>query len=264
MTGEKQWYILCVDDEQDILDSLYDTFMDKYHVKTSDNTQKALEIVNEMKDELFLVISDQKMPLMEGTEFLSKINEIKPTCKKILLTGYSDTKAAIDAINKGSVDKFLSKPWNRDDLVKTVEKLFKDYKTDLMFDKIIQDTKGLMKSSKETKCSLELFRGFLESCIEGICIISQAGAVEYINRAGLDILKYDTIEEVREKSFKEIFLLTDMGLKGFHAKYQNRDPLPEQLYVKSSDGSIHDMLGNITFCEDENDFRVNGIVFKLS
>ena len=81
--------------------------MDTYTVLTAAGGGEALKIFNE-KD-IALVITDQRMPEMEGTELLARINEAKPACKKILLTGYADINAAVDAINMGSVDKYFSK-----------------------------------------------------------------------------------------------------------------------------------------------------------
>ena len=110
MAGDKKLSILCVDDEKDIVDSLFDTFMDDYDVKTALSGEEALKIFDE--EDIAVIITDQRMPEMEGTELLALINEKKPYCKKILLTGYADVNAAVDAINKGSVDKYFSKPWD--------------------------------------------------------------------------------------------------------------------------------------------------------
>ena len=120
--------ILCVDDEPDVVDTLFDTVMDIYDVKTATSGEEALKIFDE--EDISLVISDQRMPEMEGMELLTKINEKKPICKKILLTGYEDIKVAIDAINLGKVDGYICKPWDDDEITKVVEELLVMYKTD--------------------------------------------------------------------------------------------------------------------------------------
>ncbi len=125
MSDNAKLTILCVDDEQDIVNSLYDTFMSKYNVLTALNGADALDIFD--KENITLIITDQRMPGMTGSELLAKINESKPLCKKILLTGYSDINAAIDAINNGAVDKYFSKPWDEDELVRTVDTLIMKY-----------------------------------------------------------------------------------------------------------------------------------------
>jgi len=105
--------------------------MDTYHVKTATNAEDALKIVE--KNEISLIISDQRMPDMTGSELFAKVHETKPLIKKILLTGYADINAAIDAINKGSVNRYFSKPWDEDELVNAVESLISLHKMDQFF-----------------------------------------------------------------------------------------------------------------------------------
>lgn len=123
MPEEKKLTILCVDDEEEIACSLQDTFMDLYEVKTANSGEEALKIFNE--EDISLVISDQRMPGMQGTELLAKINEIKPTCKKIILTGYLGSSTSMDEINKSPIDKMFSKPWDDDELIQEVKDLLK-------------------------------------------------------------------------------------------------------------------------------------------
>lgn len=123
MAEEKKRTILCVDDEEEIVCSLQDTFMDFYDVKTANCGEGALKIFNE--ENVSLVISDQRMPGMEGTELLAKINEIDPACKKILLSGYLGSNTTIVEINKSPIDKMFSKPWDDDELIQEVDNLLK-------------------------------------------------------------------------------------------------------------------------------------------
>jgi len=115
---EKHYSILLVDDEDDILDSLYDTFYENYNVYRANNAKDALNILSEKQVDL--IISDQRMPQTTGVEFFTKVNELYPHAGKILLTGYSDLQAMVDAINKGSIDKFITKPWSDDQITKIV------------------------------------------------------------------------------------------------------------------------------------------------
>ena len=125
MVEKKKSTLLAVDDEQHIVDSLYDTFMDKYNVLTALSGAEALDIFN--KADIALVITDQRMPGMTGSELLARINKLKPVCQKILLTGYADINAAIDAINNGAVNKYIAKPWDDDELLQTVDHLITKY-----------------------------------------------------------------------------------------------------------------------------------------
>ncbi len=107
--------LLLVDDESSILNSLKRLLRpEKYEIDATISPQEALGWLRERR--YALIVSDQRMPDMEGTVFLEKAREIAPDSVRILLTGYADMQAAIDAINRSAVYRFLTKPWNDDDL----------------------------------------------------------------------------------------------------------------------------------------------------
>jgi len=111
--------ILCVDDEPRVLAGLEAILMFDYDVSTATSGAEGLEAVRET--EYAVVISDMRMPSMNGAEFLAAVREISPDTTRILLTGYSEVDAAISAINQGGVFRFLSKPAPEDILIPTVE-----------------------------------------------------------------------------------------------------------------------------------------------
>lgn len=110
--------ILIVDDEPDILASLTDVFIGVHTVYKANNAKEALAILKDKKVDL--IISDQRMPEITGVELFAQVNEAHPDIGKILLTGYSDITATVDAINKGRVDKYLTKPWDEKELLHVV------------------------------------------------------------------------------------------------------------------------------------------------
>jgi len=112
--------LLVVDDEPDNLDLLYRTFHRDYRVLRAENGPDALEILENEQD-VAVIISDQRMPLMSGTEFLSLTANKYPDIMRIILTGYTDVEDLVDAINAGKVFKFVTKPWNADELKAVVE-----------------------------------------------------------------------------------------------------------------------------------------------
>jgi DNA-binding NtrC family response regulator len=79
------------------------------------------------KEDIQIIISDQRMPKMTGIEFFESILDKYPEPIRILLTGYADINAVIDAINKGQVYKYFSKPWNEEELRHNIEKAFEVY-----------------------------------------------------------------------------------------------------------------------------------------
>ena len=116
--SEKKQSILVVDDEPDIVDSLFDTFIDKYNMYKASNAKEALEIIND--NQIDLIICDQSMPEITGVEFFDKIGKDHSHIGKILLTGYFENQEVVDCINKGSVDKCVTKPWDEDDILNVV------------------------------------------------------------------------------------------------------------------------------------------------
>jgi two-component system response regulator HupR/HoxA len=120
-TGEARRYgILAVDDEDAILESLEFTLGTEYRVFTARSAEEGLEILD--REEIALVISDQVMPGMSGVEFLEKVIERNPRAVRMMLTGYADMSSLIRAINEGRIYRYISKPWEPDDLRITVKR----------------------------------------------------------------------------------------------------------------------------------------------
>ncbi len=119
MTDEKA-QILFVDDERAILSSLKRLLRPTGHrVHIASSGAEALAVLNE--NPIDLVVSDMRMPEMDGAEFLTKVSEQWPNTIRMLLTGYADLTSAIEAINSGSISRYLTKPWQDDDLVMCLE-----------------------------------------------------------------------------------------------------------------------------------------------
>jgi response regulator RpfG family c-di-GMP phosphodiesterase len=106
--------ILFVDDEERILTALKAIFRGKYHVLTAANGMEALDFIKRFK--IPVVVSDQRMPGMLGVEVLRRAREISPDSVRILLTGYSDLASIVGSINDGEVYRFISKPWDNQEL----------------------------------------------------------------------------------------------------------------------------------------------------
>ncbi|RJQ44150.1 MAG: response regulator [Nitrospiraceae bacterium] len=112
--------ILFVDDEKNVLQSLKRLFIDEnYTVIIANSGEEALEVLKDNPN-IGLIISDQRMPGMKGSEFLEKAREILPDAIRMLLTGYADINAVADAINKGGASRYITKPWNDEELLQTM------------------------------------------------------------------------------------------------------------------------------------------------
>jgi signal transduction histidine kinase/response regulator RpfG family c-di-GMP phosphodiesterase len=113
--------LLVVDDEPDNLDLLYRTFYREFKVLRAENGYEALELLATQPD-VAVIVSDQRMPGMSGTEFLSQTAAKYPNIIRIILTGYTDVDDLVDAINEGKVFKYVQKPWEDDHLRKVVKR----------------------------------------------------------------------------------------------------------------------------------------------
>jgi CheY-like chemotaxis protein len=122
----KKLKILVVDDEPDNLDLLYRTFRRDFNVLKADSGINALQVLA-AEGEVAVIISDQRMPEMKGTEFLSKTVPQFPDTVRIILTGFTDIEDLVEAINAGQVYKYITKPWDPGELKAVVQRAAETY-----------------------------------------------------------------------------------------------------------------------------------------
>ncbi|MEO1145854.1 MAG: SpoIIE family protein phosphatase [Cyanobacteria bacterium J06638_22] len=125
--GTSKLRLMVVDDEADNLDLLYRTFRRGYEVFRAESAIVALKILDD-EGEMGVIISDQRMPKMNGTEFLSQVAERFPDTIRILLTGYTDVGDLVDAINSGKVFKYVTKPWQPEALRQVIQQASETYR----------------------------------------------------------------------------------------------------------------------------------------
>ncbi|GGG84943.1 hypothetical protein GCM10007415_17810 [Parapedobacter pyrenivorans] len=117
--------VLYVDDEENNLISFRATFRLKYKIYTALNGTDAIQTVK--NNPIDIIITDQRMPQMTGVEFLEEIIKVDPDPVRILLTGYADMGAVVDAVNKGKIFHYLSKPWSEEELDETIQRAYDIY-----------------------------------------------------------------------------------------------------------------------------------------
>ncbi|MFT4152467.1 response regulator [Parafilimonas sp.] len=123
--NNKKINLLYIDDEPHNLIAFKAAFRRDFTIFIADSAVEARKIVDE--NDIHVILSDQRMPVTTGIEFFESILQTHPEPIRILMTGYSDINAVIDAINRGQVYKYLTKPWNEDDIrifVKTAYEVF--------------------------------------------------------------------------------------------------------------------------------------------
>jgi response regulator RpfG family c-di-GMP phosphodiesterase len=122
---EEKIKILYVDDEENNLQAFKATFRRDYKIFLAISAKDGEEILS--REDIDIIITDQRMPEKTGVEFLESIIPIHPKPIRLLLTGYTDIQAVIDAINKGQVYHYLTKPWEEDYLRTVIKNAFEVY-----------------------------------------------------------------------------------------------------------------------------------------
>ena len=160
--------MLVVDDEPDNLDLLYRTFRRDFQVLRAESGVMALEVLA-TEGEVAVIISDQRMPEMKGTEFLSKTVPQFPNTMRIILTGFTDVEDLVEAINSGQVYKYITKPWDPNELKAVVQRAAETYEL------LKQRTEELRRAQAQTNLLSIIVQvaqqsSSLEGCLEPIAI----------------------------------------------------------------------------------------------
>jgi len=202
-----QHTVLFVDDEENILHSLKRLLRkENYRILTATSGADGLEILKE--HDVHLVVTDQRMPEMSGTEFLAKVKENYQEVIRIVLSGYTEVDSITESINKGHIYKFMLKPWNDQNLKLEIKQALEQY--DLMqvnktlHEKVIEKNEELKKINENLEIrvkertvdfeiqnqALELSRAILEDLPMPILGISNEMVIVLINR-NVEILSFN-------------------------------------------------------------------------
>ncbi len=131
--------ILIVDDDSEILKSFRRRFAKKLDVYVAEGVEEALNLVHD-KGPFAVVVSDYRMPVMNGVDFLARIKKDFPDTVRILLTGFADLKTAMDGVNQGNIFRLLSKPCPPDVMTKSLVEAIKQYRLVALEHELLQDT----------------------------------------------------------------------------------------------------------------------------
>ena len=118
--------LLLVDDDADVLDLLQGLLrQDGYHILTAQSGAEGLELL--ALNEVQVVVCDQRMPTMSGSQFLDRVKDLHPDTLRIILSGYADFESIIDSINRGAIYRFYKKPWRGDVIREDIRDAFRHY-----------------------------------------------------------------------------------------------------------------------------------------
>jgi CheY-like chemotaxis protein len=185
----KKAKMLVVDDEPDNLDLLYRTFRRDFQVLKAESGVQALEVLA-AEGEVAVIISDQRMPEMKGTEFLSRTVPQFPDTMRIILTGFTDVEDLVEAINSGQVYKYITKPWNPDELKGVVQRAAETYEL------LKQRTEELQRSQTQTALLSAIVQTMqqsqtLEECMEPM--VTAFGKTFHADGCILQMVQNDTL-----------------------------------------------------------------------
>ncbi len=189
--------ILVVDDEEAILETMAFTFEDDYEVYTARDPRRALDVLD-AKGPFAVVLTDQRMPDMSGVEFVAEVCKRHPNTVRMILTGFSDMEAIIQAINAGHVYAYITKPWEPDQLKQVMKQAVDHHKLIVENERLLGD--------------LQRANRFLEAVIDeldyGAIALDQDGVIQAANRP---VREYFALtHDPRGRRFDE--LLADKGL----------------------------------------------------
>jgi FixJ family two-component response regulator len=202
--------ILCVDDERNVLRALERIFLDNddYEILTACSGEEGLEIL-QATPQVQVVISDYRMPGMNGVDFLREVFAGYPETIRIVLSGYADTAAVVAAINEGQIYKFIPKPWNDDELRATVANALDTFALRRKNARLAEELRQKNEELSELNASLERLvsertleleqqnrelmhsRNVLNHLPVGVIGIGTDGSVLQINREAASLLGLD-------------------------------------------------------------------------
>ena len=221
--------IICVDDEKTVLRSLkaelQEAVGNDYTIEIAEGGEEALELIEELLedgDEVLLIISDHIMPDMKGDELLKQAHLILPKSIKIMLTGQADIGAIANAINSANLYRYITKPWQSEDLKLTVKEALNSY---LQAERLAQQNAKLQQmnqelaelNSQQTALIAKLHESenrltqFLEAMPIGVGVLDADGKPYYVNRKAKEIFGKGVVTDTSSEQLSEVYHVYQAG-----------------------------------------------------
>ena len=171
--------LLLVDDEVNVLNSLTRLLRpDGYHLLRAESGEAALELL--ASNSVGVIVSDQRMPAMNGVELLRRAKQTHPDTVRIVLSGYTELKSVTDAINEGAVYKFLTKPWDDDLLRANIHEAFRHYELGAENVRLARELAAANERLSRAKGTLEVE-------------VAHRGGILLVSQEMLDVLPVGTL-----------------------------------------------------------------------
>lgn len=251
----KNLVIICVDDEATILNSLKVELKrelgEQFIIETASDGEEALELLEELIEDEYevpLVISDYIMPAIKGDELLSRIHEIAPKTRKIMLTGQADVETVSKAIKYANLYRYIAKPWEHEDLTLTVKEAIRSYLQDkdlaeknAQLQQLNEQLENLVEQrTLALRLSEEKFAKAFHCTPHAITITAfNSGKHIEVNDAFCEMIGY-TVEEIIDRTALELNLWVNL-----EDRYQLFNLLTLNRYVRNFEFKFHTKLGEV-------------------
>ena len=224
-----QKVIICVDDERTVLRGLkaelQEAVGNNYMIEIAEGGEEALELIEELLedgDEIILIISDHIMPDMKGDELLKQVHLILPKTIKIMLTGQADLEAIANAINYAKLYRYITKPWQAEDLKLTVKQAINSY----LQDRQLTEQNAQLQRMNQELATLNSDQAvliaklhdnenrlmqFLEAIPVGVGVLNAEGKVYYINKKAKEIFGKGVVSDIPAEQLSEVYQLYQAG-----------------------------------------------------
>ncbi len=198
MPDNSEYGILVVDDDEPIVKNMRRVLRRKGFTKITSalNGEQGIKLLETARSPFFLIMSDQRMPGMSGSEFLEKSIMLSPESRRLLITGYSDFDAIINAVNRGEIHQYISKPWDNDDLLLRIMGELEIYKN-------FQERKHLYKVTKRQNTKLFGLAATQKKKLQKFTLSLKNKKEE------IEMLAQSLQEAKEQAEFKEVFLGLD-------------------------------------------------------
>lgn len=193
---KKDIRVLYLDDEANNLRSFKAAFRRDYQIFTAETSEEAFKVVKTAKPQV--IFSDQRMPVTTGVEFFNAVRQVFPDPVRILITGYTDVHDIIDAINKGHVYRYITKPWSEAEIRVAIENAFDLYQTRRELEQKIQDLEKvnfeldrfIYSASHDLRAPLATILGLVRV---GRLEVQDRLSLDYLNRIETSVQKLDLL-----------------------------------------------------------------------
>lgn len=187
--------VLFVDDEEKTRKYFCRLFGDKFNILVANDGMQGLEVFNENIDNIAVVVTDQRMPNMTGSQLLEKVSELKPSCIRILSTAYADIDTAIEAVNKGGLYQYITKPWEIHDLeaaiVRAIDLYSIQQERDALLRQKLSSVEMLASSDRVLSiATMAVFRheelSHVGEALRALVELAEIGAKDDVKEVGID------------------------------------------------------------------------------